>query len=74
MMKQLFTGILIGVGIACSSCCALDYIKATPMKVVLTERNMVNTTTVITEEGVYRIFMIEGTDGKGAGITAVKIK
>ena len=44
------------------------------MKMVLTERNFVNTTLVTTEEGVYRIFMIEGTNGGGVGITAVKIK
>lgn len=74
-MKQLFIGIIIGIGLICSSCCiAQDYIKASPMKMVLTERNFVNTTLVTTEEGVYRIFMIEGTNGGGVGITAVKIK
>lgn len=73
-MKQLFIGLLIGIGIACSSCSAIDYIKTAPMKVVLTDRNHIVTTTVTTEEGVYRIFTIEGTDGGGAGITAVKIK
>ena len=74
-MKQLFLGILIGIGLVCSSCCvANDFLKATPMKVVLTERNFVNTTTVTTEEGVYRLFTIEGTNEGGVGITAVKIK
>ena len=74
-MKQLFLGIVIGIGLVCSSCCvAHDFLKATPMKVVLTDRNFVNTTTVTTEEGVYRLFTIEGTNGGGVGITAVKIK
>lgn len=73
-MKQLFIGLLVGIGIACSSCCAIDYIKTSPMKVVLTDRNHIMTTTVTTEEGVYRIFTIERTDNGGAGITAVKIK
>ena len=73
-MKQLFIGLLFGIGIACSSCCALDYIKTEPVKVVMTDRNHVTTTTVTTEEGVYRIFMLERTNADGAGITAVKIK
>ena len=73
-MKQLFIGLLIGIGIACCSCCAVDYIKTTPMQVVLTDRNHIMTTTVSTEEGVYRIFTIERTNDGGAGITAVKIK
>jgi len=73
-MKQLFIGLLLGIAIAGCSCRAIDYIKATPMKVVLTDRNHVMTTTITTEEGVYRIFTIERTDGDGAGIAAVKIK
>ena len=73
-MKELCAGMLIGIGIACSSCCAIDYIKTTPMKVVFTDKNHVMTTTVTTEEGVYRIFTIEKTVGDGVGITAVKIK
>ena len=73
-MKQLFIGLIIGVGIACTSCCAIDYIKTLPVQVVLTDRNHVTTTTVTTEEGVYRIFMLERTDGGGAGISAIKIK
>ena len=44
------------------------------MKVVFTDKNHVMTTTVTTEEGVYRIFTIEKTVGDGVGITAVKIK
>ena len=45
------------------------------MKVVMTDRNFVSTTTVTTEEGTYRVFTIESTNGKGGvGITAVKIK
>ncbi|MCI5911730.1 MAG: hypothetical protein MRZ46_08830 [Oscillospiraceae bacterium] len=73
-MKQLFTGLLAGIGIACTSCCAVDYIKTMPVQVVLTDRNHVTTTTVTTEEGIYRIFMLERTNDGGAGIAAVKIK
>lgn len=74
-MKRLFICLLLGFGLIYSSCCyGIDYIKASPMKIVLTDRNFVNTLTVKTEEGVYRIFIIEGTNGGGTGITAVKIK
>ena len=45
-----------------------------PVQVVLTDRNLVTTTTVTTEEGIYRIFMLERTNDGGAGIAAVKIK
>ena len=73
-MKQLFIG--IAIGLTCSACCfSYDFIKSTPMKLVMTERNFITTTTVTTEEGTYRIFTIEGTLEKaGVGITAVKIK
>lgn len=41
----------------------------------MTDRGHVNTTKVTTEEGTYRIFTIESTDGKGGvGISAIKIK
>lgn len=74
-MKQLFLGIVIGIGLICSSCCfAQDFIKASPMKIILTDRNFVNTALITTEDGVYRIFTIEGTNGGGVGISAVKIK
>ena len=73
-MKQLFAGVLIGIGIACTSCRAIEYINTLPAQVVLTDRNHVTTTTVTTKEGIYRIFMLERTNGGGAGITAVKIK
>jgi transcriptional regulator CtsR len=54
---------------------AKGIITAEPMQVVLTERNHVTTTRVTTEEGTYRIFTIESTDGKGGvGISAIKIK
>ena len=43
------------------------------MKVILTDKNYIYTTTVNTEEGTYRIFTVENKNG-GAGITAVKIK
>lgn len=51
------------------------FINDEPFKVVITERNFVNTTKVKTEEGSYRIFTIESTQGDGGsvGITAVKI-
>ena len=73
-MKQLFIGLVIGL--TCSACCfSYNYIKSTPMKVVMTDRNFVNTTIITTEEGTYRLFTIESTDGKGGvGISAVKIK
>ena len=41
----------------------------------MTDRNHVTTTTVTTEEGTYRIFMAENTNGNsGIGISAIKIK
>ncbi len=75
-MKQLITGLLIGFAISLFAGCSIakTFITAESMQMIMTERNFVNTTKVTTEEGVYRIFTIEGTDGKGVGITAVKIK
>lgn len=77
-MKQLIFGLMIGlaVGITCAGCSiAKGSLMAEPMTVVHTERNFVNTTKVTTEEGTYRIFTIESTDGKGGvGISAIKIK
>ncbi len=77
-MKQLLTGLFIGLitGLICAGCSAAKaVITAEPMQVILTERNFVNTTKVTTDDGVYRIFTIESTDGKGgAGISAVKIE
>ena len=41
----------------------------------MTDRNHVTTTKVTTEEGTYRIFMAENTNGNGGiGISAIKIK
>lgn len=35
-MKQLFFGMVIGIGLICSSCCiAQDFIKASPEMVVV---------------------------------------
>ena len=74
-MKKVFLLAVIGLALIFSACClAQDFIKATPMKVVLTDRNFVNTTLVKTEEGVYRLFIIEGRNGGGVGISAVKIE
>lgn len=77
-MKNLIIGLSIGlaVGLTCTACSvAKGMIAAEPMQVVLTERNHVTTTKVTTEDGTYRIFTIENTDGKGGvGISAVKIK
>jgi transcriptional regulator CtsR len=77
-MKQLIIGLTIGlaVGLTCTACSiAKGIITAEPMQVVLTERNHVTTTRVTTEEGTYRIFTIESSDGKGGvGISAIKIK
>ncbi len=78
-MKNLIIGLFSGliIGLTCTACSALKdmMITAEPMQVVMTERNHVTTTKVTTEEGTYRIFTIENTDGTGGvGITAVKIK
>ncbi len=77
-MKQLLMGLIIGLtaGLICTGCSMANaHITSDPMQVILTERNFVNTTKVTTEDGTYRIFTIESTDGKGgAGISAVKIK
>ena len=77
-MKQLIIGLSVGlaIGLACSSySIAKTYLNAEPFQVILTERNFVNTTKVTTDDGTYRIFTIESTDGKGGiGITAIKIK
>lgn len=77
-MKNLIIGLSIGlaVGLTCTACSmAKGMITAEPQQVVLTERNHVTTTRVTTEDGTYRIFTIESTDGKGGvGISAVKIK
>lgn len=77
-MKQLTLGTIIGIVIglaACTGCIAKAFLTAEPMQTIMTERNLVTTTKVTTEEGTYRIFMAEGTDGKGGvGITAIKIK
>ena len=76
-MKQFIVGLAIGlaVGLTCAGCSiAKAHLTAEPMQIVLTERNHVMTTKVTTEEGTYRIFTIESTDGKGGvGISAVKL-
>ena len=75
-MKQLIIGLTLGlaVGLTCAGCVAKAYLTAEPMQVILTDRNHITTTKVSTEEGVYRIFTIEGTNGEGAGIAAVRLK
>ena len=77
-MKQLAFGLTLGIiiGLACTGCSmAKAFLTAEPSQVVMTDRNHVTTTKVTTEEGTYRIFMTESTDGKGGvGITAIKIK
>ncbi len=77
-MKQLFIGIFAGLltGLCCVGCStAKTHLNSEPMQVILTDRNFINTTKVTTDDGVYRIFTIESTDGKGGvGISAVKIK
>ena len=77
-MKQLILGLTIGlaVGLTCAGCSvAKAFISAEPMQVVLTERGHIQTTKVKTEEGTYRIFTIESTDGKGGvGISAIRIE
>ena len=74
-MKQLI-GLTLGfvIGLTCAGCVAQAYLTAEPMQVVMTDRGHVNTTKVTTEEGTYRIFTMESTDGKGGvGISAVKL-
>lgn len=72
-MKQLLIGLLIGL--TASACCiSKEYLTPTPMKIILTERNFVYTTTVKTEEGTYRLFTLESSNGDAGGITAVKIE
>lgn len=77
-MKQLIIGLCIGlaVGLTCTGCSiAKAFITAEPLQVVMTDRNHVTTTKVTTEEGTYRIFMAENTNGNGGiGINAIKIK
>lgn len=77
-MKQLIIGLCIGlaVGLTCTCCSiAKAMITTEPLQVVMTDRNHVTTTKVVTEEGTYRIFMAENTNGNGGiGISAIKIK
>ena len=77
-MKQLLIGlgIVLAVGLTCTGCSiAKSFITAEPLQVVMTDRNHVTTTKVTTEEGTYRIFMAENTNGNGGiGISAIKIK
>lgn len=76
-MRQLILGLALGIviGLTCTGCSiAKEFITTEPMQVVLTERGHITTTKVKTEEGTYRIFTIESTDGKGGvGISAVKL-
>ena len=77
-MRQLILGLALGIviGLTCTGCSLVKaFISAEPMQVVMTDRNHVTTTTVTTEEGTYRIFMAENTNGNGGiGISAIKIK
>lgn len=77
-MKQLIIGLCIGlaVGLTCTGCSiAKAFITAEPLQVVMTDRNHVTTTKVTTDEGTYRIFMAENTNGNGGiDISAIKIK
>ncbi len=72
-MKNLIFGIIIGL--TCTACCiAKDQSYINHMKVILTDKNYIYTTTVNTEEGTYRIFTVENKNGNTNGITAIKIK
>ena len=77
-MRQLILGLALGIviGLTCTGCSlAKAFISAEPMQVVLTERGHITTTKVKTEEGTYRIFTIENTNGNGGvGISAVRIE
>ena len=76
-MRQLILGLALGIviGLTCAGCSiAKEFITTEPMQVVLTERGHITTTKVKTEEGTYRIFTIENTNGNGGvGISAVKL-
>ena len=76
-MRQLILGLVLGIviGLTCTGCSiAKEFITTEPMQVVLTERGHITTTKVKTEEGTYRIFTIENTNGNGGvGISAVKL-
>lgn len=77
-MRQLILGLALGIviGLTCTGCSlAKAFISAEPMQVVLTERGHITTTKVKIEEGTYRIFTIENTNGNGGvGISAIKIE
>ena len=77
-MRQLILGLALGIviGLTCAGCSiAKEFITTEPMPVVLTERGHITTTKVKTEEGTYRIFTIENTNGNGGvGISAIKIE
>lgn len=77
-MRQLILGLALGIviGLTCAGCSiAKEFITTEPMQVVLTERGHITTTKVKTEEGTYRIFTIENTNGNGGvGISAIKIE
>ena len=77
-MRQLILGLALGIviGLTCTGCSiAKEFITTEPMQVVLTERGHITTTKVKTEEGTYRIFTIENTNGNsGVGISAIKIE
>lgn len=77
-MRQLILGLALGIviGLTCTGCSiAKEFITTEPMQVVLTERGHITTTKVKTEEGTYRIFTIENTNGNGGvGISAIKIE
>ncbi|MGN0018423.1 MAG: hypothetical protein ACI37S_05210 [Candidatus Gastranaerophilaceae bacterium] len=77
-MRQLILGLALGIviGLTCTGCSlAKAFISAEPMQVVLTERGHITTTKVKTEEGTYRIFTIENTNGNGGvGISAVRVE
>lgn len=77
-MRQLILGLALGIviGLTCTGCSlAKAFISTEPMQVVLTEKGHITTTKVKTEEGTYRIFTIENTNGNGGvGISAIKIE
>ena len=77
-MRQLILGLALGIviGLTCAGCSiAKEFITTEPMQVVLTERGHITTTKVKTEEGTYRIFTIENTNGNGGvGISAVRVE
>ncbi len=74
-MNKLILGLILGITISAP---ILAKTIINPIEFITTSYDgfRLTTTKITTEEGTYRIFMLEEQNGygKGAGITAIKIK